>query len=271
MVTVTRVSVKSLLSPTKLGTDLVINPYVGCPHACVYCYAADIMRTRRGRCETWGSYLEVKVPRSPIDPAKIFRKSILMSSMTDAYNPYEERSRTTRGILRELLPAQPSLSIITKSALVRRDIDILREFPHACVTFSFSSLDDAFRRRAEPYASSPKDKLAAMEALRSAGIETSVMCAPVFPGITDCTAITDAVSPYVSHIIFDSLNLRRGNAEKILSFVHALRPELKELYSKIFERKEKSYWIMLRAEIKEKCGREGIKNSVFFGHAEERV
>lgn len=271
MVTVTRVTVKSLLSPTRLGADFVINPYIGCPHACVYCYAAEIMRTRRGRSEVWGSYLDVKVPRYPVDLSKIFRKSILISSMTDAYNPYEERSRITRNILRELLPAQPSVSIITKSALVRRDIDILSKFPKASVTFSFSSLDNAFRRKAEPYASSPEDKLAAIEALTNAGIETAVMCAPVFPGITDCAAITDAVKPYVSHIIFDSLNLRRGNAERILSFVYALHPELKEMYTGIFERKEKSFWTKLRAEIKEKCRREGISNSVFFGHTEERI
>ncbi|KEJ93039.1 radical SAM protein [Synergistes jonesii] len=265
MVTVARVKVKSLLSPTKLGSDFVINPYIGCPHGCVYCYAAEIMRAHRGRAEPWGSYLDVKLPSAPFDLAKLFRKSILLSSMTDAYNPYEEHSLTTRGILRALLPAQPSISIITKSALVVRDIDILKEFPSACVTFSFSSLDDEFRKRAEPYASSPQKKLAAMAALQSAGIETNVMCAPLFPAITDCATIINAVKPLTSHITFDALKLRRGNAEKILSFVNSLHPELKELYEEIYLRRQKDFWEVLRLEIKRKCAQEGIRSSVFFG------
>ena len=169
MVVVRYVKVKSLLSPTKLGADFVINPYVGCPHGCVYCYAA-CMRGAAERGEPWGSYLDVKCPTAPPDLAKLYRRSLLLSSMTDAYNPYEERAGVTRALLRSLVPAQPDVVIITKSALVSRDVDIFREFPRVKAVFSFSSTDDDFRRRAEPHASSPARKLAAMETLRGAGV-----------------------------------------------------------------------------------------------------
>ena len=91
------------------------------------------------------------------------------------------------------------------------------------------------------------------------------MCAPLFPAITDCAAIIDAVKPLTSHITFDALKLRRGNAEKILSFVHSLHPELKELYEEIYLRRQKDFWEGLRLEIKRKCAQEGIRSSVFFG------
>lgn len=91
MVNVRRVRAKSLISPTKIGGDYAINPYSGCPHKCIYCYAACINWSGKVRDEAWGDYLDVKEQTSAIPLAKIFRKRILFSSMTDAYNPYEKK------------------------------------------------------------------------------------------------------------------------------------------------------------------------------------
>ncbi|MDO4560919.1 MAG: radical SAM protein [bacterium] len=264
MVDVRRVKVKSLLSPTKLGADFVINPYVGCPHGCLYCYAACIIRSRSGRGEAWGQYLDVKEPSVPIDLAKVFHKEILMSSMTDAYNPYEERAQATRGILRSLLPAQPKITIITKSALVTRDIDIFKEFPRVKIVFSFSSLDDGFRRIMEPHASSPQRKLAALAALKEAGIETGVMAAPIFPAITDCAAIIDAAAPYVSEMNFDTLNFRSQNRERLLTLISTLRPEQNGLYDEIYRQGRQDYWRRLREEITRRCLSAELKYRIFF-------
>ncbi len=264
MVNVRHVKVKNLLSPTKLGADFVINPYIGCPHGCHYCYAAGITRERGGRAEPWGTFLDVKHPAVPFDPAKIFHKEILLSSMTDAYNPYEERAQATRAILRSLLPAQPDITIITKSALVTRDIDLFKEFPHVKVIVSFSSLDDGFRRKMEPHASSPQKKLAALAALKEAGIGTSVMAAPIFPGITDCAALIEAAAPHVSEMNFDTLNLRNQNRESILAIVNTLHPELTGLYNEIYRQGRKDYWQTLRGEIKDNCRRFAVRASVFF-------
>lgn len=263
-VVVRHVKVRSLLSPTKLGADFVINPYVGCPHGCVYCYAACITRARSGRAEPWGTFLDVKHQTAPVDPARIFHKEILLSSMTDAYNPYEERSQATRAILRSLLPAQPGITILTKSALVTRDIDLFKEFPRVKVIFSFSSLDDGFRRKMEPHAAAPLKKLAALRELREAGVDTAVMAAPIFPAITNCAAIIEAAAPYVSEMNFDSLNFRSQNRERLLAMTAALRPELAGLYDEIYRRGRKDYWHRLRGEIKERCGRRGIRAAVFF-------
>lgn len=263
MVVVRYVKVKSLLSPTKLGADFVINPYAGCPHGCVYCYAS-CMGAAAKRGEPWGSYLDVKIPSVPFDLAKLYRRSVLFSSLTDAYNPYEERACVTRGLLRALVPARPNLVIITKSALAARDADIFKEFPRVKVIFSFSSLDDNFRRKAEPHAASPARKLAAMESLKNAGVETGVMAAPIFPGITDCAEIIRACAPLVSSMTFDTLNLRAGNRAKILAFVRNLRPDLEPLYRRIYEEGDRSYWRALRARIEEDCRIRGVRRDVFF-------
>lgn len=263
MVVVRYVKVRSLLSPTKLGADFVINPYSGCPHGCLYCYAA-CMRGAAGRGEPWGSYLDVKRPAAPLDLAKLYRRSILLSSMTDAYNPYEERAGVTRALLRSLVPAQPDVTVITKSALAARDADIFKEFPRVKVVFSFSSLDDNFRRKAEPHASSPSKKLAAMEALRNAGVELGVMAAPIFPGITDCAKIIEACAPFISSMTFDTLNLRAGNREKILSFIKNLHPGLAPLYRRIYGEGDRTYWRALKTRIEGECRSRGLRFSVFF-------
>lgn len=264
MVNVRYIKVRSLLSPTKLGADFVINPYVGCPHGCRYCYAPCVAHSRTEREEPWGQYLDVKRPSVPIEPAKIFRKDILLSSMTDPYNPYEERSRVTRDILRSLLPAQPNITILTKSALVVRDIDIFREFPHVKVIFSFSSLNDGFRRVMEPHASAPARKMEALAALHEAGIETSVMAAPIFPAITECSAIIESAARYVSHMNFDGLNLRSRNRESMLSLLGRLYPHLRPLYHDIYINGRKDYWQALRKEIEGQCRKEGVRASIFF-------
>lgn len=264
MVNVRRVRVRNLVTKSGIGGGLAINPYVGCPHKCVYCYAACINYSGVERGEEWGTYLDVKEPTEQINLAKIFRKGIFFCSMTDAYNPYEERERAMRRILSALVPAEPKISILTKSKLVVRDIDLLKQFARVVVSFSFSSLDDNFRRRAEPYASSPAEKLEAMRELSSAGIATGAFIAPIFPEISDPLAIAAAVAPYAKKVLFDSLNLRPQNRQRVLALVGKLRPDLTPLYEDIYLRNNKLYWINLRKEIKSFCGERGIRHAVFF-------
>lgn len=264
MVNVRRVRVKNLLTPTKLGGDYAINPYTGCPHKCLYCYAACMNWSGKVRDEHWGDFLDVKVPAVPLDLTKIFRKQVLLSSMTDAYNPYEERAEITRDILKQMLPAEPRIVIITKSKLVTRDIDLFKQFPYVRVIISFSSVDNNFRRLVEPHASSPQEKIEALKILKAAGIRTSVFVAPTFPGISNPTEIARTVSPWAGRVNFDSLNVRRQNKEKIFELVRKIRPDLLPLYEDIYERQNKRYWIDLRKEIKQFCAENKILGNIYF-------
>ena len=263
-INVRHVRAANLLSATKLGGDFAINPYVGCPHKCMYCYAACINWSGEERGEPWGDFLDVKDPAKPIDPAKIFRKRVMFSSMTDAYNPYEKKAEVTRGILKQLIPAEAKITVITKSALVTRDIDLFRQFPYVKVIFSFSSLDDDFRRKVEPYASPPAKKIAALKELKEAGIAAGVFVAPTFPAISDPVAITHAVAPYVRKMTYDTLNLRWKNRDVVLGFIRREYPQLAELYDDIYLRGNKRYWIGLRKEVRAACSEERLNCGVCF-------
>lgn len=264
MVDIRRVRVKSLITKSGLGGGYAINPYVGCPHKCVYCYAACINYSGLPRSEEWGTFLDVKVPSGPIDHARFFRRGIFFSSMTDAYNPYEERAQATRAILRELLPAEPRISILTKSKLVTRNIDLFKQFKKIKVTLSFSSLDDGFRRRAEPYASSPREKIEALRLLQAEGITTGVFIAPIFPEISDPIAITEAVAPYVKDIWYDSLNLRAANRAAVMALAARLRPGAEQIYRDIYIRRNRSYWLSLSREIRAYGRLHGVRQRIFF-------
>lgn len=264
MVKVGRVRVRNLVTTSAISSGFAVNPYVGCPHKCIYCYAACINYSGKEREEAWGDYLDIKVPTSPVNLAKIFRKKIFFSSMTDAYNPYEAKAGVTRKILADILPAEPEIVILTKSKLAVRDLDLLKKFPKVRVSFSFSSSDREFQRLAEPYASRPAERLEAMKELKRAGIRTGVFVAPIFPGITDIRAIVRAVKGHCDVFMFDSLNLRAKNRDSVLSFVNAVRPDLAHLYRDIYIGGNRLYWKELRRKLRKFLADEGIRGSIIF-------
>ena len=125
------IKVKSIIVKSGLpGADFVINPYIGCVHGCIYCYAR-FMKRFTGHLEPWGDFVDVKINGPDLIPEKWSKyqgKSIIIGSVTDAYQPIEKKYQLTRRILEKLIPLQPDLEIITKSDLVLRDIDLLKQF-----------------------------------------------------------------------------------------------------------------------------------------------
>ena len=169
MLKITEKNVKSILSKTKLGNDFVINPYTGCMHKCIYCYAR-FMRKYSGHTEPWDLFVDVKINASELIKIdkKYMKKSILMSSVTDPYQPIENKYKVTRKIIEKLIPLQPDLQIITKSDLVLRDIDLLKKFSNCEIVMSLSFLDRKISKQLEPLASLPAKRLAALK------IETNI-------------------------------------------------------------------------------------------------
>lgn len=188
MVPATReVECKSILTKSGIpGVDFSLNPYVGCAHACAYCYAPCIVNRFRGRQEPWGSFVDIKVNA----PAKLRRalrrvnqEVILLSSVTDPYQPLERKTGLVRACLAEISTSSAQVSILTKSDLVTRDMDILGAVSWAEVGFSISTADDAIARALEPGAPPPSRRFAALERLSAAGLRTWVFIAPAIPGI----------------------------------------------------------------------------------------
>jgi len=265
MLKVTTVPVKNYLSPSKIrGVDFVINPYVGCPHKCLYCYA-EYMRKFSAHSEPWGNFLDVKLCQTPLRPSQIFRRNILLSSVTDPYNIFEKKYEITRSLLRQLIAAEAHICVITKSSLVVRDIDLLSQARSCEVHLSFSTADENLRRLLEPYASSVADKVDALRQLHQAGISTTIMAAPLLPAISDWRQIVETTRPFTDFYRFDGLNLRTPAQKRVLDFIDTHYPQFLSLYGKIYVQEDASYYKELAGEIRAYCQAQAIKAEIFFG------
>lgn len=163
------VDVKSVMTKSTLPVGgYSVNPYVGCPHACKYCYAS-FMKRFTGHTEPWGTFLDVKHWKPISNPHKYDGQRIVIGSVTDGYNPYEERFGRTCEILKELQGADAEIMICTKSDLVLRDLDLLKTFKKVTVSWSVNTLDDNFRADMD-CASSIVARLKAMKEVYEAGI-----------------------------------------------------------------------------------------------------
>ena len=269
---VAKVRAKNILSRSKIGSGgYAINPYVGCPHSCIYCYA-EFMRGVTGHEEAWGKFLDVK----DFDTACLVKfaashgnERVFMSSVTDCYNLYEARFGITRKVLEAVAGSDINLQILTKSSLVTRDIDLLQTMPNVRVGVSLSVIDESLRRMLEPRASSVAARIAAIKKLRAAGVKTYIFVAPIFPQITPVFDIISRYGDAADEIWFDRLNLYPNFRDKILAFIGRNFPALLPLYKQIYLFVEDDYFEWLVGEIRlaaqEKFGSEsGDRVRIFF-------
>ena len=251
------IQVKSILSKSNLPVgDYSVNPYVGCTHACRYCYAS-FMKRFTGHPEPWGSFLDVKYWPEIKNPRKYAGKHLFIGSVTDPYNPQEETYRRTRALLEELQGSGALISIATKSDLVLRDLDLIKTFPNARVSWSVNTLDERFREYMDE-AVSIERRLAAMRAFHGAGVRTTCFISPIFPGITDIPAIVDEVQDICNLIWLENLNLRGGYKADILDDIATHYPALVSLYDDIYRNGNRDYWETLDAEMRQLACERGL-------------
>ena len=144
--TIKEINVKTVLSKSNLPvSDYAVNPYVGCLHACKYCYAS-FMKRFTNHPEPWGTFLDVKTWPEVKDPSKYKGKELFLSSVTDPYQPHEAKYKRTRAILEQMQGSGCKISISTKSDLILRDLDLIKTFPGARVSWSINTLDEDFRK-----------------------------------------------------------------------------------------------------------------------------
>jgi len=261
------IEVKDYVSKSNLPTsDFVINPYIGCPHACQYCYAC-FMKRFTGHNEEWGTFVDIKKCDKPINLKKLEGKSVFLSSVTDCYNKFEEKYKITRKIIEQLVLADCNLGISTKSKLILRDIDLLKQCKKLKVSMSINTLDEEFKTDMDN-ASSIKDRLLTLKELHTQGIYTVLFMSPIFPDITDFKAIIEKSYTYVDEYWFENLNLRGSYKQKILTYVSQKYPQFYGTYEKIYVKGDKGYWSDLAIEIKEYCEANNINYVNYFYHEE---
>jgi len=235
-----------------------IDPYVGCEHYCYYCYVLDQAETdwtkeilihadiARGLSGTLDS----------IDPQTIY-----MGYHSDPYQPCESELLQTRKVLELLLERGFSASILTKSDLVLRDTDVLREMAHSNVSVSVAFTDDGVRRLFEAGTIETQRRIDALRKLREAGVSTSALICPVIPHITDVMTLVDDLAPQTAAVWVYGLSIQ-GAEQRCWSNVRDVLnrhfPELKEDIESAVLASDHPYWSDLRKNLEDVRERRGL-------------
>ena len=217
-----------------------INPYRGCSHACVYCFARpthEYLGFDIG--EDFDRRIVVKVNaverlRAELRAPRWAGEEIAMGTNTDPYQPVEGRYRLTRGIIEALAEARNPFSILTKSTLIGRDADILGDAARESdvgTALSIGCLDEDVWRAVEPHTPNPMRRIETVAKLTEAGVTCGVMVAPILPGISDApeqleAVVRAAIEAGATSVTPIALHLRPGVREHYLSWMERSRPEL---------------------------------------------
>lgn len=217
-------------------------------HGRWYCYAS-FMKRFTGHAEPWGTFLDVKIWPEIKNPSKYAGKELFIGSVTDPYLPQEEQYGRTRALLEQLKGSGAKISIATKSDLILRDLDLIKTFPNARVSWSVNTLDENFKNDMDNAVSIGR-RLTAMEIFHRAGVRTTCFVSPIFPGITDVKAIIERTRGLCNLIWLENLNLRGSYKTVIMEYIQKKYPELLPFYQEIYRKGNRSYWELLDAELK---------------------
>ncbi|MCM1193724.1 MAG: radical SAM mobile pair protein B [Butyrivibrio sp.] len=254
---VNEIDVKSVLTKSNLPVaDYSVNPYTGCSHACKYCYASFMKRFSK-HPEPWGKFVDIKKWPEIKNSKRYAGKELFIGSVTDPYQPLEETYERTRVLLEQMQGSGCKISIATKSDLVLRDLDLIKAFPEARVSWSINTLDEAFRTDMDE-AVNIERRLAAMKAFHDAGVRTTCFISPIFPEITDVPAIIRRAKDQCNLVWLENLNLRGGYKTVILDYITKKYPKLASVYEAIYQKGDRSYWKQLDEEMRRFTKEEGL-------------
>jgi len=237
---------KSILSKSKIY-PYVINPYIGCQHSCSYCYAR-FMKKFTDHKEPWGSFVDVKINAVELLQKEIGKKkkaTVWISGVCDPYQPLESKYKLTRQCLQTLALKDWPVVIQTRSPLVLRDVDILKELKNVEVGFSIPTADDNIRRLFEPTAPSIPERINSLMELHGMGIRTYAMIAPILPGAEE---LIHHLAGTVDYIMVDRMNYHYADS----------------IYRKygLVENMTEEYFTRISQQIRADCLRLGIKCSI---------
>ena len=236
------------VSGTRLSGFFSVNPYRGCEHACAYCYARythEFLDRKPGEEFERRVYVKLNAPevfaRDLRRARGIAQSQILFGSATDPYQPAEARFRLTQRMLERLLPMKGlNVGIVTKSPLIERDLDLIRElsFRHdleLLISCAFAEEEGRTQRLLEPRAASPARRLQTIARFAEAGVRVSLLCAPLIPGINDGPAPLRSLCRHALEAGADDVSgqvlfLGRATREPFFQWLERHRPDLVDGY-----------------------------------------
>jgi DNA repair photolyase len=243
---------RPVLVPCRLENhDYQIDPYVGCAHYCHYCYALNQAET------DWTKEILIyKDISSQLikELEKITPQSIYMGYYSDPYQPCEAEYLQTRKVLELLLENGFTVSILTKSDLVLRDLDLLQSMKNASISISVAFNDNRIRERFEANTKDTEVRIEALRKLREAGIKTSALICPVIPYITDVKPLIDWLEPLTDTIWIYGLSIEKisdPNGRNLEIILKEYYPDLREPIEEIVLSKDHQFWTQLRQELED--------------------
>jgi DNA repair photolyase len=208
-VIVKEIQAKTIVSVSQVY-DYVINPYIGCQHACSYCYAR-FMKRFTGHKEPWGEFVDVKINAPTLLQKEIARKKpgrVWVSGVCDPYQPLESKYELSRQCLEILKQHNWPVTVQTRSTLVLRDINIFKGASNFEVGLTITTMDDSIRKLFEPCAPPINARLNALDELHKNAIRTYAMIAPILPG---AGGLASALAGKVDYILVDRMNYHHAD------------------------------------------------------------
>ena len=230
VIKIIKIKVRRAFTPTKIpGADYVINQYVGCQHACSYCYAKFMCKWYDyGK---WGNWVVVKENLPELVKRENVKGEVYMSSVSDPYQPIERKIKLTRRVL-ENMDKNIKLGILTKSDLVLRDIDVFKEFRDIEVGLTINDFDGKLKKEIEPFSPSNGKRIEALRVLYENGIKTYAFISPIIPNLIDVEQLIKETKGFVNFYWFEFLNLKASGKE----FREWLKQNYHESYNIISDR-----------------------------------
>jgi len=198
------IQAKNILSKSKVY-DWTINPYVGCQHGCIYCYA-KFMKRFSGHKENWGEFVDVKINAPELLSQEIKEKKkgrVWISGVCDPYQPLEKKYELTKKCLEILQKNNWPVVIQTKSPLVLRDLELLKKFQEIEVGFTITTDDEEIRKIFELRTVPINERIETLDKLHQEGIKTFVMIAPLLP---KAESLVPKLKGKVDYVIIDKMN-----------------------------------------------------------------
>ena len=243
---------RTVLTKTAIpGLDYCINPYVGCGHGCRYCYAT-FMKRFTGHMEPWGEFVDVKVnaPHLLRRQLKRARRGVVsLSTVTDPYQPLEKKYKLTRECLEALLERQFTVSLLTRSSLCLRDMDLFKRFEKIEVGLSVTTHDEPIKKIFEPHSPSIASRIRALTALRREKIGTYAFIGPMLP--LDPGRLVTMLDGLVDEVLIDRMNYTN---------------KVKAIYRKagLDQYLEEDYFRIVGTELRERFEEKGVTVSMIF-------
>lgn len=255
------------------GGGLSINPYVGCEHDCCYCYARFMKRFSGHADEKWGAFVDARmniaeVLAKQMKSKKYRGQQIHIGTVTDPYQEAERKYQLTRKVLEVLKDYENPVSILTKSDLVLRDINLFKQFKDIDINLTINTFDEKWKKRIEPNSPSIERRLEAIKKLAEANIRVNVMMGPYWPEFTVPEVMIKKFKELgVSEIFSESLNTIGGNWSGVEEVLRQHYPQLLPKFRRIFFNGKESYAFHRQAQekLENLCRKYKIPVSIYFG------